>query len=111
VSSEIAHCLRIIEDLIQVFDNIEHYISEEHLWDEATINQMHLERQTLTTELVKSLPSPTPSALEGVLVKLQGKTRDLLAHIGTSQNETRDAVFKLQNYRKAKQVYQNVGLH
>lgn len=106
---DFGECREIIEALLAVFDDLDRYVFENDLWDDDVVQALHLKRQQLTAQLHKAMPSPMPPVLEELVVCLHEKTKHTLSLITTSQQETRDAVFKLQNYRKAKGVYQSVN--
>lgn len=107
MSEVFAECKATIDGLIAVFDDLDAYVEQNELLDEQVMQNLHLKRQQLTAQLHKVMPTPLPPALEQLVLCLHEKTKSALTLMTTTQQETRDAVLKLQNYRKAKNVYQS----
>ena len=72
------------------------------------VQALHVKRQRLTAELYKTMPTPMPPVLRDLVACLHEKTKKSLASMTALQQETREAVLKLQQHRKAKSAYQSM---
>ena len=69
------------------------------------INELHLTRQSLTSELYATLPSPVPLELVNEIIELQDATDELRKALLKIQQTSCDEVFKLKSHQKAKKAY------
>ncbi|MEC8009156.1 MAG: hypothetical protein VX185_00125 [Pseudomonadota bacterium] len=100
-------CAATVSALKEVMTELQHAYVAGTESNEALdrITQLHITRQSLTSELYATLPSPVPLELVNEIIKLQDATDELRTALLKIQQSSSDEVFKLKSHQKAKKAY------
>jgi|GEM_PF-6975596 len=99
---------QILTQLITVFDEL-HSLAPLDLQNSEQGQSLEAKRHQLTQELHECLPETLDEELAFLVQQLKDRTVSLLAQLDASQQELRDEMLKIQQQRKAKSVYKQVG--